>query len=51
MIADAVKKVLNAWTVPGQHVVYHLAAKEQLKETWPALAESLDALEREVNKE
>ena len=39
-----VEAVCNAWTVPGQHVDYHLEMRARLERDWPVLANAIKAL-------
>lgn len=44
---DPVEQVINAWNDRGPHPLYHVAAQEQLRAHWPALASALDNLTKE----
>lgn len=39
----ALVEILRAWQVPGSHPHIHRVAKAELRLSWPALAQALDA--------
>lgn len=41
---EAVERVMDAWTNPGDFEGYHSEAKSKLRNTWPSLASALDRL-------
>jgi len=45
--SKGIQAVIDAWNDKGPHPLYHVAAQEQLRAHWPALASALDNLTKE----
>jgi hypothetical protein len=41
----SIRGVIDAWTVPGSHPMFHHREQERLRRRWPVLAAALDELE------
>lgn len=39
-----VQDVCDAWTTPGQHYGYHKHLQDNVRESWPALADAIETL-------
>lgn len=40
---EELERILDAWTKPGTHPVFHLKWQDRLRKEWPVLAQALDA--------
>lgn len=45
LLTDRLRRISIAWNIPGPAPAVHAKAKADLRKTWPALAQALDALE------
>jgi len=47
---ELIERLIRAWNDAGPFPKYHQEAKRNLRIEWPALAEAIDAIDREADR-